>query len=193
MRLPGRRGRDEALRRVYHEHLRAAYAFLAYSVPAATAEDLTAATFERVIRAWDRFDPAKASERTWILTIARNLLADHFRRQQHRAAVSLDEHPGLLDALSDDWETRRLSEDELRGGLRTSRSASSRSSRCATAPTCLPRRSRSCSTSVRPTCTRSSRAPPPAAGVGERDGALAGPQRHFGGRHFGATVRQKRQ
>jgi RNA polymerase sigma-70 factor (ECF subfamily) len=119
VRLPGRRlSRDEELRRVYHEHLRAVYAFLAYSVPAATAEDLTAATFERVIRAWDRFDPAKASERTWILTIARNLLADHFRRQQHRAAVSLDEHPGLLDALkSDDWESRRLSEDELRGWL----------------------------------------------------------------------------
>jgi RNA polymerase sigma-70 factor (ECF subfamily) len=119
MRLPGRRpSRDEELRRVYREHLRAVYAFLAYSVPTATAEDLTAATFERVIRAWDRFDPSKASERTWILAIARNILADHFRRQQHRAAVSLDEHPGLLDALrSDDWEDRRLSEDELRGWL----------------------------------------------------------------------------
>jgi RNA polymerase sigma-70 factor (ECF subfamily) len=119
MRLPGRRlSRDEELRRVYREHLRAVYAFLAYSVPAATAEDLTGATFERVIRAWDRFDPAKASERTWILTIARNLLADHFRRQQHRAAVSLDEHPALMDALqSDDLESRRLSEDELRGWL----------------------------------------------------------------------------
>jgi RNA polymerase sigma-70 factor (ECF subfamily) len=119
VRLPGRRlSRDEELRRVYREHLRAVYAFLAYSVPPATAEDLTGATFERVIRAWDRFDPAKASERTWILTIARNLLADHFRRQQHRAAVSLDEHPGLMDALqSDDWESRRLTEDELRGWL----------------------------------------------------------------------------
>jgi RNA polymerase sigma-70 factor, ECF subfamily len=119
VRLPGRRAsRDEELRRVYHEHLRAVYAFFAYSVPAATAEDLTAATFERVIRAWDRFDPAKASERTWILAIARNLLADHYRRQQHRAAVSLDEHPGLLDTLrSEDWEERRLTEDELRGWL----------------------------------------------------------------------------
>jgi RNA polymerase sigma-70 factor (ECF subfamily) len=119
MRLPGRRlSRDEELRRVYREHLRPVYAFLAYSVPPATAEDLAGATFERVIRAWDRFDPAKASERTWILAIARNLLADHFRRQQHRAAVSLDEHPGLMDALqSDDWEARRLSEDELRGWL----------------------------------------------------------------------------
>jgi RNA polymerase sigma-70 factor, ECF subfamily len=120
MRLPGRRpSRDDELRRVYREHVRAVYAFLAYSVPSGTAEDLTGATFERVIRAWERFDPARASERTWILIIARNLLADHFRRQQHRAAVSLDEHPGLLDILEGgaDWEAQRLTGDELRGWL----------------------------------------------------------------------------
>lgn len=119
MRLPGRPARDDQLRRVYREHVRAVYAFHAYSVTSATAEDLTAGTFERVIRAWDRFDPAMASERTWILAIARNLLADHFRRQQHRTAVSLDEHPGLLDVIGpqEDWEAGRLEEDALRGWL----------------------------------------------------------------------------
>ena len=49
------------------------------------AEDLTQATFERALRAWDRFDPERASERTWLLAIARNLLIDHYRSDRRAA------------------------------------------------------------------------------------------------------------
>ena len=98
------RSADEAedLRRVYRTHARAVYAFFAYSVRADVAEDLTADTFERVMRFWRRFDPARASERTWILSIARNALTDHFRRSSLRQTVSTDEQPALLDRLSGD-------------------------------------------------------------------------------------------
>ena len=65
---------------MYREHVSAVYAFLAYSVSADVAEDLTSATFERVVRHWGRFDARRSSQRTWILAIARNLLTDHFRR-----------------------------------------------------------------------------------------------------------------
>ena len=108
------------LERVYREHVGAVYGFFAYSVPRAVAEDLTSSTFERVIRAWAAFDSARGSERTWILTIARNLLIDHFRRQSHRDAVSTDEHPVLLDDLvtGDEPFERALDADELRGLLR---------------------------------------------------------------------------
>ncbi len=92
---------DNELRRVYREQLRSVYAFHAYRVTRETAEDLTQATFERVIKHWRRYDPALASERTWVLAIARNVLTDHFRRQSHRGVVSTDEHPALLDALKD--------------------------------------------------------------------------------------------
>lgn len=98
---PVKRRDEEQLRRVYREQLRAVYAFHAYRVPQAVAEDLTQATFERVVRHWSRFDPAVASERTWVLAIARNVQIDHFRRQAHRKAVSTDEHPALLDALTE--------------------------------------------------------------------------------------------
>jgi RNA polymerase sigma-70 factor (ECF subfamily) len=110
---------DEELRRVYRTHVSAVYAFFAYSVSRATAEDLTSAAFERVIRSWERYDAARGSERTWILTICRNLLTDHHRRQQHRDATSLDEHPALLDAFAapQDEYARRLDRDELRGWL----------------------------------------------------------------------------
>lgn len=106
---------DDELRRVYRTHVRAVFAFLAYSVSREVAEDLTSLTFERVIKSWDRFDPSRASERTWVIAIARNALTDHFRRQQHRATVSTDEHPALLEtvASADDPLARQLARDEL--------------------------------------------------------------------------------
>ena len=108
-------GPADELRRVYREHVDAVYAFLAYSVDPATAEDLTAATFERVVRSWKRFDSERGSERTWVLAIARNLLTDHFRAHRHRDAVSTDEHPLLLDRLVDDLDplAERLTAEEL--------------------------------------------------------------------------------
>jgi RNA polymerase sigma factor (sigma-70 family) len=109
-----RRAPDPELQRVYREHVSAVYAFFGYSVSKETAEDLTASTFERVIRAWADYDPQRGPERAWVLAIARNLLTDHYRRQQRRNTVSTDEHPILLDVLSsDDWIESRLSHAEL--------------------------------------------------------------------------------
>jgi RNA polymerase sigma-70 factor (ECF subfamily) len=78
--------------RVYDEHIWGVYGFLAYRLPdRETAEDLTQATFERALRAWSRFDPRRASERTWLLTIARNLLIDHHRQSRSDPVESIDE------------------------------------------------------------------------------------------------------
>lgn len=110
--------RDDELRRVYREHVSAVFAFFGYSVSRETAEDLTASTFERVIRAWGGYDARRGPERAWVLAIARNLLTDHYRRQSHRNTVSTDEHPVLLDALSsDDWIERRLTHADLHDWL----------------------------------------------------------------------------
>src|SRR3954447_10032767 len=65
----------------YAAHADQVLAFLRYRMLSrADAEDLTQLTFERALRAWDRFDPARASARTWLLAIARNLLIDQHRR-----------------------------------------------------------------------------------------------------------------
>jgi RNA polymerase sigma-70 factor (ECF subfamily) len=116
--LRGRSSRDGLLD-VYRDNVNAIYAFFSYAVSHETAEDLTAATFERVVKAWSRFDPETARPRTWILAIARNVLADHFRRQSHRRAISLDEHPALAASLasSDDPAARLLSIDAVRQWL----------------------------------------------------------------------------
>jgi RNA polymerase sigma-70 factor (ECF subfamily) len=109
----------DELRRVYRTHVRAVYAFHAYAVDAHTAEDLTSATFERVLRAWPTFDAQKSSERTWLLAIARNLLIDHFRRRAHRAMASTDEHPALLDTVTTaiDPAELRISVENLKAWL----------------------------------------------------------------------------
>jgi RNA polymerase sigma-70 factor (ECF subfamily) len=48
------------------------------------AEDLTGETFERALRAWRRFDPRRASARTWLCALARNAALDWFRAEQRR-------------------------------------------------------------------------------------------------------------
>jgi RNA polymerase sigma-70 factor (ECF subfamily) len=96
----------------------AVYAFFAYSVSQTHAEDLTSATFEKVIRSWRRYDSKRSAERTWILAIARNQLIDHFRRQSHRDAISIDEYPLIAESLSaPEAIERRLDADEVRGWL----------------------------------------------------------------------------
>jgi RNA polymerase sigma-70 factor (ECF subfamily) len=59
--------------RVYEAQVWRVYGFLAYRLrDRDLAEDLTQTTFEQALRAWGRFDPMRASEATWLLTIARN-------------------------------------------------------------------------------------------------------------------------
>jgi RNA polymerase sigma-70 factor, ECF subfamily len=110
----------DELHRVYRDHVGPVYAFFAYSVSHEDAEDLTAATFERVVRNWGRFDPSRSSQRTWILAIARNLLTDHYRRRRHRLGPSLDEHPELAGcgiAAIDDLADRQISFDTVKNLL----------------------------------------------------------------------------
>jgi RNA polymerase sigma-70 factor (ECF subfamily) len=80
------------LSRVYEENVWHVYGFLAYRLrDREAAEDLTQLTFERALRAFSRFDPRRASERTWLLAIARNALIDHQRRGRRLSSEPLDE------------------------------------------------------------------------------------------------------
>jgi RNA polymerase sigma-70 factor (ECF subfamily) len=67
------------------EHLDAVYRYLlTMTKDPALAEDLTGETFERALRRWQRFDPRRAGERTWLLMIARSAALDHFRAEERR-------------------------------------------------------------------------------------------------------------
>lgn len=77
---------------VYNEQVWRVYGYFAYRLRSrADAEDLTQLTFERALKAWDSFDPIKASVSTWLIAIARNALSDHRRRSRHRSTRSLSD------------------------------------------------------------------------------------------------------
>ena len=87
---------------LYASHIDRVYAFFAYRVTSASdAEDLTSATFERVVRHAHRFDPARASVTTWLFVISENVLVDHYRRQGRRDERDFDEADDRWSAPED--------------------------------------------------------------------------------------------
>jgi RNA polymerase sigma-70 factor (ECF subfamily) len=96
MPLPRRQGQSRVIPAVdlgalYEENVWTVYGFFGYHRLARhEIEDLTQATFERAIRAWSRYDPSRASAKTWLLAIANNLLIDHHRRGRSRRHQSID-------------------------------------------------------------------------------------------------------
>jgi RNA polymerase sigma factor (sigma-70 family) len=106
---------ESSFLRVYDEHVWRIYGFFAYRLGQRdVAEDLTQATFERALRAWSRFDPRRASETTWLLAIARNLLIDHYRRDRSRLTESIDEEFAPVVAGPDE---PRMASPELLAAL----------------------------------------------------------------------------
>jgi RNA polymerase sigma factor (sigma-70 family) len=78
--------RSEDFERLFEEHAQPLLGFLVYRTGSrAVAEDVLADTFERALRARRRFDPRKSSEKTWLYSIALNLLRDSARRQAAEA------------------------------------------------------------------------------------------------------------
>jgi RNA polymerase sigma factor (sigma-70 family) len=73
--------RPDDFERLYAEYAPSLLAFLVYKTgDRSLAEDLLTDTFERVLTAKRGFDRRRASEKTWLYTIALNLVRDHARR-----------------------------------------------------------------------------------------------------------------
>ncbi|HEY0565371.1 MAG TPA: sigma-70 family RNA polymerase sigma factor [Terriglobales bacterium] len=83
---------------------------------AVEAEDLSQDAFIKIYRTLGSFDPDKAAFTTWMTTVTRNLLVDHFRRtKQDRVTDSMDESSGGEDdgvRLSDRIEDQALRPDQ---------------------------------------------------------------------------------
>ncbi len=108
--------RAEEFGELYSEHARPLLAFLTYRTgDPVEAEDLVAETFERVLRSRRRFDARRASKKTWIYTIALNLLRDRARRAAvgRRATVPPAAEASAADARLEQIETRAELADAL--------------------------------------------------------------------------------
>ncbi len=105
------RDRDE-FAGVYEDHVWSVYGFIHYRVGSQVdAEDLTQETFERALKAWGRFDESRASVRTWLMAIARNLVIDSSRREGSRV-----EQP-FTEELAAGRHDSAVSGDELELGV----------------------------------------------------------------------------
>lgn len=74
-----RRGDKDSFSKLYDHFIDNIFRFIYFKVNNNDAEDLTELTF---IKAWERrkkYDPAKGAFSSWLYTIARNTVIDHYR------------------------------------------------------------------------------------------------------------------
>ncbi|MDX2873673.1 sigma-70 family RNA polymerase sigma factor [Streptomyces ipomoeae] len=100
-------GEAEAFGRLYDQYSDTVYRYIYYRVGSkATAEDLTSETFLRALRRIGTFTWQGRDFGAWLVTIARNLVADHFKSSRFRLEVTTGE---MLDAN----EVERSPEDSV--------------------------------------------------------------------------------
>lgn len=89
-------GDGEAFAQLYDNYLDTVYRYIYYRVGGrAIAEDLTSETFLRALRRIGTFTWQGRDFGAWLVTIARNLVADHFKSSRFRLEVTTGE---MLDA-----------------------------------------------------------------------------------------------
>ena len=78
---------------LYADQLPRVYNYFRYRVGSgAVAEDLTSQTFEKAWTARHRYRRDLAAFSTWLMTIARNVATDHYRRRRDHAPLEATEH-----------------------------------------------------------------------------------------------------
>jgi RNA polymerase sigma-70 factor (ECF subfamily) len=97
------------VREAFSEHARAIFAFALNSTrDTSIAEECVQETFVRAWRARERYEASRASERTWLFAIARNVVIDQVRARQRRPTPVPDErlhgalHPVSEERAADD-------------------------------------------------------------------------------------------
>jgi RNA polymerase sigma-70 factor, ECF subfamily len=114
--------RSAAFERACHSEFRRVYGYIRYCVATAdVADDLTAQTFADAARHLASYKPAKAPLEDWILSIARNLIRDHRRRERRWKWLPLDRIDG--HAANGRLPDEQIIEDERNAALLTAISA----------------------------------------------------------------------
>jgi RNA polymerase sigma-70 factor, ECF subfamily len=93
--LAAARGNERALEAFIKATQQDVWRFVTYLSDAGNADDLTQETYLRAIGAIERFS-ARSSARTWLLAIARRVVADHIRHVQSRPRTAHGADPELL-------------------------------------------------------------------------------------------------
>jgi RNA polymerase sigma-70 factor (ECF subfamily) len=92
-------GDSEAFGELYDRYVDVVYRYIYYRVSNATlAEDLTSETFLRALRRISSYTWQGRDFGAWLVTIARNLIADHFKSGRYRMEVATSD---LVEAGAD--------------------------------------------------------------------------------------------
>jgi RNA polymerase sigma-70 factor (ECF subfamily) len=103
-------GDPEAFGLLYDRYAEMVHRYLAYRVGSPQlAEDLTSETFLRALRSIGGWQWRGRDVGAWLVTIARNLVADHYKSSRYRLEISTDDLTGLPGAgVTDGPETAVL-------------------------------------------------------------------------------------
>ncbi|MPZ62192.1 MAG: sigma-70 family RNA polymerase sigma factor [Propionibacteriales bacterium] len=106
-----RAGDADAFGQLYDHYLSTVYRFLYYRLGShQLAEDLTSETFFRALRSLSGFKWQGKDFGAWLITISRNLVADHYKSGRNRLEVTTDD-------LSDHDTAMSGPEDDVIAGL----------------------------------------------------------------------------
>ncbi len=109
----------DRLAAIYDEYYQLIYRYVYRQVgDVETARDLTAEVFHRLLRTAQSGRSPDRHPKAWLYRTAHNIVVDHYRRQQHRRHLPLDEE--LVDTDDDPAGTaeRRLAGAQVRAALR---------------------------------------------------------------------------
>lgn len=108
-------GDAEAFGQLYDHYVTGVFRFIYYRVGSQQlAEDLTSETFVRGLRAIQRFNWQGKDFGAWLTTIARNLVADHFKSSRSRLEIVSETIPeGKTHAASPEQEVLALISNEI--------------------------------------------------------------------------------
>jgi len=108
----------ERLAAIYDEYYQPIYRYVYRQVgEVETARDLTSEVFHRLLRAAQNGDSPNRNSKAWLYRTAHNIVVDHYRRQQHRRHLPLEDE--LISAEDDPAATaeRHLSAAQVRSAL----------------------------------------------------------------------------
>jgi len=108
----------DRLAAIYDEYYQPIYRYVYRQVgDVETARDLTAEVFHRLLRAAQGGGSPDRNSKAWLYRTAHNIVVDHYRRQQHRRHLPLEDE--LISAEDDPAGTaeRHLSAAQVRAAL----------------------------------------------------------------------------
>ncbi|MBM2832362.1 MAG: polymerase, sigma-24 subunit, subfamily [Dehalococcoidia bacterium] len=86
------KGAQEAFAELYDQYLDKVFRYIKYRVNGReVAENLTSTVFEKALVNFAKYNSDRASFSTWLFSIARNVLVDHYRVDGRRHSIPLDD------------------------------------------------------------------------------------------------------